>query len=42
MSNCSNPHCKCVNCTCGDNCTCTEDTCNCPNVEDKSEENENK
>ena len=30
MAKCSNPHCKCVNCTCGDNCTCTEDKCNCP------------
>ena len=30
MAKCSNPHCKCVNCKCGDNCTCTEDKCNCP------------
>ena len=30
MAKCSNPHCKCVNCTCGENCTCTEDKCNCP------------
>lgn len=30
MAKCSNPHCKCINCTCGDNCTCTVDKCNCP------------
>ena len=30
MAKCSNPHCKCINCKCGDNCTCTEDKCNCP------------
>lgn len=30
MAKCSNPHCKCVNCTCGDHCTCPEDKCNCP------------
>lgn len=30
MSKCANPHCKCPNCTCGDNCQCTEDECKCP------------
>lgn len=30
MAKCSNPKCKCVNCTCGDNCTCDGDKCNCP------------
>ncbi len=30
MSNCSNPKCKCVNCTCGENCTCDGENCNCP------------
>ena len=24
------PKWECVNCKCGDNCTCTEDKCNCP------------
>ena len=30
MAKCSNPKCKCINCTCGENCTCTGDKCNCP------------
>ena len=30
MAKCSNPNCKCINCKCGDNCTCTADKCNCP------------
>ncbi len=38
MAKCSNPKCKCENCTCGDNCQCDGETCNCPNCADKKEE----
>ena len=38
MSKCSNPKCKCENCTCGENCKCDENTCCCPKEDEKKEE----